>query len=62
MLYPIGNIDYVQSDFGYVYLGDDKACKVVRKGKALIKLQNKNQWMLNHIRHILDLRINMISS
>ena len=30
--------NYVQGGFGYVYLGDDKACKVVVKGKVLIKL------------------------
>ena len=28
-----------------MYLGDDKACKVVKKGKVLIKLQNGNQWI-----------------
>jgi hypothetical protein len=25
--------DYVQGDFGQVYLGDDKPCKIVGKGK-----------------------------
>ena len=35
--------DYVQGDFGYVYLGDDKTCKVIRKGKVLIKLQDRNE-------------------
>ena len=54
--------DYVQGDFGYVYLGDDKACKVVRKRKVVLKLQNGNQWMLNHVRHVPNLKRNMISS
>ena len=54
--------DYVQGDFGYVYLGDDKAYNIVGKGKVLVMLQNKDQWMLNHVRHILDLRRNLISS
>ena len=45
--------DYVHGNFGYVYLGDDKACKVVKKGKVLIKLQN-GKHVLNHVRHILD--------
>ena len=25
--------DYVQGDFGQVYLGDDESCKIVGKGK-----------------------------
>ena len=34
--------DYVQGNFRHVYLGDDKACKVVGKVKVMIKVQNKN--------------------
>ena len=29
--------DYVQGDFGQVYLGDDKPCKIVGMGKVLLK-------------------------
>ena len=31
-------IDYVQGDFGLVYLGDNKPCQIARKGKVKIKL------------------------
>ena len=31
-------IDYVQGDFGLVYLGDNEPCQIVRKGKIKIKL------------------------
>ena len=31
-------IDYVQGDFGLVYLGDNKPCQIVGKGKVKIKL------------------------
>ena len=31
-------IDYVQGDFGLVYLGDNEPCQIVGKGKIKIKL------------------------
>ena len=31
-------IDYVQRDFGLVYLGDNGPCQIVGKGKIKIKL------------------------
>ena len=64
MLHLIGNISKIMSkgDFEYVYLGDDKACQVVGEGKVLTKLQNGNQWVLNHVRHIVDLRRKLIST
>ena len=31
-------INYVQGDFGLVYLGDNEPCQIVRKGKIKIKL------------------------
>ena len=31
-------INYVQGDFGHVYLGDNEPCQSVRKGKVKIKL------------------------
>ena len=34
--------DYVQGDFGQVYLGDDEPCPIVGKGKIKIKLPNEN--------------------
>ena len=39
-------LDYVQGDFGQVYLGDDEPCQIVGKGKIKIKLQNGNDWFL----------------
>ena len=44
MLHPIGNIfqDYVQGNFGQVYLGDDEPCPIVGKGKIKIKFPNRN--------------------
>ena len=54
-------LDYVQGDFGQVYLGDDRPCKIARKGNIQIKLPNRNQWLLKEVRHILDLRRNLIS-
>jgi hypothetical protein len=38
--------DYVQGDFGQVYLSDDKPCKSVGKSEIQIKLQNGNKWIL----------------
>ena len=31
--------DYVQGDYEYVYLGDDKSCEVVKKGKDANKAE-----------------------
>ena len=53
--------DYVQGDFGQVHLGDDKPCKIVGMGKVLVKQQNGNQWLLKEVRHVLDLKKNLIS-
>ena len=35
-------IDYVQGDFGLVYLGDNEPCQIVGKGNIKIKLHNGN--------------------
>jgi hypothetical protein len=55
-------LDYVQGDFGQVYLGDDKPCKIVGMGKVKIKQRNGNQWLLKEVKHVLDLRKNLIST
>ena len=34
--------DYVQGDFGQVYLGDDEPFPIIGKGKIKIKLPNRN--------------------
>ena len=53
--------DYVQGDFGQVRLGDDKPYKIFGMGKVLVKQQNGNQWLLKEVRHIPDLKKNIIS-
>eukprot|EP00253_Pinus_taeda_P027011 PITA_27011 len=53
--------DYVQGDFGQVRLGDDKPCKIVGMGKVLVKQQNGNQWLLKEVRHVPELKKNLIS-
>ena len=53
--------DYVQGDFGQVYLGDDEPCQIIGMGKVQIKKKNVNQWLLKEVRHILDMRRNIIS-
>ena len=53
--------DYVQGYFGHVRLGDDKPYKLIGTGKVFIKKQNGNQWLLKEVRHVLDLKKNVIS-
>jgi hypothetical protein len=55
-------IDYVQGDFGQVHLGDDAPCKIVGMGNVKIKKINGNQWLLKEVRHVPDLRKNIIST
>ena len=43
-------------------MGDDETCKTVGKSKAKIKLNNGSEWMLKDVRHILAMKINMIST
>jgi hypothetical protein len=43
-------------------LGDDEPCKIVGMGKVQINKKNGNQWLLKEVRHILDLRRNLIST
>ena len=54
--------DYVQGDFGQVCLGDDKPCNIVGNGKVMIKLDNGNQWLLNEVKHVPNMRKNLVST
>ena len=54
--------DYVQGDFGQVYLGDDGPCKIVGKGNIQLRLPNRNKWLLKYVKHVPDLRRNLIST
>ena len=53
-------IDYVQGDFGLVYLEDNEPCQIVGKEKFKIKLQNGNYWLLQEVRHAPRLSRNLI--
>jgi hypothetical protein len=54
--------NYVQGDFGQVYLGDDEPCQIVGLGKVQINQNNGNQWLLKEVIKISDLRRNLIST
>ncbi|RVX04508.1 Retrovirus-related Pol polyprotein from transposon TNT 1-94 [Vitis vinifera] len=53
--------NYVAGDFGKVYLADGSALNVVGLGDARISLPNGSVWLLEKVRHIPDLRRNLIS-
>jgi hypothetical protein len=54
--------DYVQGNFGQVYFSDDEPCQIVGMSKVQITQKNGNQWLLKKVRHIPDLRRNLIST
>jgi hypothetical protein len=43
-------------------LGDDAPCKIVGMRKVQIKKKNGNLWLLKEVRHVPDLRKNLIST
>ena len=43
-------------------MGDDKHCKIIGMGTFFIKYQNGNQWLLKEVRHVPDLKKNLIST
>ena len=53
--------NYAVSDFGKVYLADGSALDVMRMGDVRILLPNGSVWLLEKVRHIPDLRRNLIS-
>ena len=53
--------NYVAGDFGKVYLADGSALDVVDMGNVRILLPNGSVWLLEKVRHIPELRRNMIS-
>ena len=53
--------NYVASDFGKVYLADGLALDVMGMGDVRILLPNGSVWLLEKVRHIPDLRRNLIS-
>jgi hypothetical protein len=52
--------NYISENFGKVYLGDDQACDITGKGDVKIQL-NGSVWKLDNVRHVPDLRKNLIS-
>ena len=52
--------NYAASDFGKVYLADGSALDVVGMGDVQILLPNEFVWLLEKVRHIPDLRRNLI--
>ena len=54
--------NYVTGDFGKVYLDDGAALDVVGMGDIWIMLPNGSVWLLEKVRHIPDLRRNLISN
>jgi hypothetical protein len=53
--------NYVAGDFGKVYLVDDEALDVVGMGDVCITLPNGSVWLLQKVRHVLELKRNLIS-
>ena len=53
--------NYVESDFGNVYLANGEALDVMGLGDIRIILPNGSVWLLQKVRQILDLRRNLIS-
>ena len=53
--------NYAVGDFGKVYLADGSALDVVGVGDVWILLPNGSVWLLEKVRHIPNLRRNLIS-
>ena len=53
--------NYVTGDFGKVYLTDGSILDVVSMGNVRILLSNGSVWLLEKVRHIPELRRNLIS-
>ena len=53
--------NYVEGDFGKVYLADGSALDVVDMGDVRILLPNVSVWLPEKVRHIPDLKRNLIS-
>ncbi|KAE8705298.1 Mitogen-activated protein kinase kinase kinase YODA [Hibiscus syriacus] len=52
---------YRSVNSGSVYLGDDRCCNIVGIGDVRIKMYDGSVWTLNGVRHIPDLKKNLIS-
>ncbi|GFS46649.1 hypothetical protein Acr_00g0103530 [Actinidia rufa] len=53
--------NYVQGNFGKVYLGDDEACNIVGKGDVQITQTDRTILKLKDVRHVPSITRNLIS-
>ena len=53
--------NYVVSDFGKVYLANGESLNIVGLRDVRIKQPNGSIWILQKVRHILELKKNLIS-
>ena len=53
--------NFKSGNFEKVYLVDNKALDIERKGDVCIKTTSRNQWTLENVRYILGLKKNLIS-
>jgi hypothetical protein len=53
--------NYVAKDFGKVYLGDGSTLNILGIGDVCIRVHIHSVWKLQKIRHILELKNNLIS-
>ncbi|GJY08330.1 retrovirus-related pol polyprotein from transposon TNT 1-94 [Tanacetum coccineum] len=54
-------VDYKEFDGGHVFMGNDSPCKVVGIGTIRIKMHDGVVRTLTNVRHVLDLKKNLIS-
>ena len=53
---------YIAKDHGYVRMGDNKECKIVRIGRVTLTMSTGFRLSLREVRDVLDMRLNLIST
>ena len=53
--------DYQEIDGGKVMMGNNAVCRIIGIGTMNLKLKNGEIWELREVRHVLDLKRNLIS-
>jgi len=53
--------NYVKSELGKVYLGDDEPCDIVGKGDVMVSISNGSTLELRNVRHVPKLKRYLIS-
>lgn len=54
--------NYSKGDYGYVKMGNEASCKVIGMGDIYLYTNIGFQLLLNNIRHISDVRLNLVST